>query len=79
METGEERGERRNTSPFSPIVDEIAGDVIELDDPKENTTRPHIVELNGMWCVCWSMRISEGFHSLCRFLHDLFDYSCWTM
>lgn len=57
---------------------EIAGNVIKLKDPKENTTRPHIVELDGMWYVCWSMSLSEGFERLCQFLHDLFDYSCRT-
>lgn len=30
----------------------IAGDVIWFDDPKENTTRPHIAELIGICVLC---------------------------
>lgn len=34
------------------MMHEIAGDVIYFDDPKENTTRPHIVELIAVCAVC---------------------------
>lgn len=52
------------------MMHEIAGHAIEPDDPKENTTRPRAVELVGVRCVCWAVRLSERFGHLCQFLCD---------
>lgn len=60
-ETGRERGRKKEIQAISLPWCMKWQEVIYFDDPKENTTCPHIVDLIGVCPMCWSMRLSKGF------------------